>query len=134
MSLPLRTTPESDIQIREIDDWFTGPVCGFGTADNYYRQCSSAPLLSAIRLPTLIMAAGDDPLVPLDNLQSARLSPSTTLCVTRHGGHLGFIAARSHDPDRRWMDWRVVDWVLAERRKQSRQPATVRSAHAATQR
>ena len=32
-------------QLREIDDWFTGPVCGFGSAENYYRQCSSAPLL-----------------------------------------------------------------------------------------
>jgi predicted alpha/beta-fold hydrolase len=95
----------------EIDDWFTAPVCGFGTAERYYRECSSAPLLSEIRLPTLILAAADDPLVPLHALESARLSSSTALRVTPHGGHLGFIGARSHDPDRRWMDWRVVDWV-----------------------
>ena len=100
-------------QLREIDDWFTAPVCGFGTAENYYRQCSSAPLLSDIRLPTLILAAADDPLVPLDALRSARLSHSTVLRITLHGGHLGFIASRSSDADRRWMDWRVVDWVTA---------------------
>jgi len=118
-------------QLREIDDWFTAPVCGFGTADNYYRQCSSAPLLPEIRLPTLIMAAADDPLVPLHSFASARLSPSTTLRVTPHGGHLGFIGARGTDPDRRWMDWRVVDWVLAGRQHtNARSHAQSKSLHA----
>jgi hypothetical protein len=99
-------------QLREIDDWFTAPVCGFGTAENYYRQSSSAPLLPDIRVPTLIVAAADDPLVPRQMFEALRLSPTTTLRVTRHGGHLGFIGTAGSDPDRRWLDWRVVDWVL----------------------
>jgi predicted alpha/beta-fold hydrolase len=45
--------------------------------------------------------------------QRISLSPTTTLHLTDHGGHLGFIAARNGEPDRRWMDWRVVDWVCA---------------------
>ncbi|MBI2824926.1 MAG: alpha/beta fold hydrolase [Planctomycetia bacterium] len=100
-------------RLREIDDWFTAPVCGFGTADNYYHQCSSARFVADIRLPALVVAAADDPLVPVAALRAAAWSASTVLHVTGHGGHLGFIGARSADPDRRWMDWRIVDWVMA---------------------
>lgn len=106
--------PRVPSRLREIDDWFTAPTCGFGTADNYYRVCASAPLLPEIRLPTLIIAAADDPLVPAYSFESLRLSPSTRLLITRHGGHLGFIGANGTDADRRWLDWRVVDWVLKQ--------------------
>jgi hypothetical protein len=118
-------------QLREIDDWFTAPVCGFGTAENYYRECSSAPLLPEIRLPTLILAAADDPLVPLHSLANLPRSRSTTLRVARHGGHLGFIGARSGDPDRRWLDWRVVEWVLALAGTHSTSSARIGTAAAA---
>jgi predicted alpha/beta-fold hydrolase len=32
--------------------------------------------------------------------------------MTRHGGHLGFIGQPGIDPDRRWMDWRTIEWLL----------------------
>lgn len=96
----------------ELDDVYTAQVCGFGTAENYYRQCSSGPMLSEIRLPTLILASRDDPLVPAHAYGCFALSECVTLRLSEGGGHLGFIAARSRDPDRRWMDWRVVEWVL----------------------
>ncbi len=97
--------------IYEFDDAFTAPVCGYGTADNYYRQASSLQLLPSINLPTLILAAEDDPLVLAEPLRKARLSSSTWLHLLRHGGHLGFLSRRGADPDRRWMDWRIVEWV-----------------------
>jgi uncharacterized protein len=99
--------------IYEFDDAFTAPVCGFGTADNYYRQASSLPLLPHIGLPTLILAAEDDPLVLAEPLRQATLSSSTRLHLLRHGGHLGFVSRRGADPDRRWMDWRIVEWIAA---------------------
>jgi predicted alpha/beta-fold hydrolase len=44
-------------------------------------------------------------------------------CVQLHvasgGGHLGFISRGKHDPDRRWMDWRVVDFVSSRMAKNS---------------
>ncbi len=110
----------------EIDDWFTAPVCGFGTAANYYREASSAPLLPDVRLPTYILAAADDPLVPVHMLRELRLSSSTILRIAPRGGHLGFIGARSSDPDRRWLDWRVVEWVVATLGKSPRLPAATR--------
>jgi len=106
--------PRKPTRLREIDDWFTAPICGFGTAENYYRISSAAPLMPEIRIPTMIIAAADDPLVPANTFQQLRLSPSTTVHITRHGGHLGYIGASGADPDRRWIDWRVVDWVLAQ--------------------
>ena len=103
----------------EFDDCFTAPVCGFGTADNYYATCSSAKFIPSIRLPTLIISSADDPLVPMAPLERLERAPSTQIHVTRHGGHLGFISRRGIDPDRRWIDWRVLDWVTHV----SRQPA-----------
>lgn len=98
--------------IYAFDDAFTAPVCGFGTADNYYRQASSLPFLPAIRIPTLILAAEDDPLVLAEPFRRAELSRSTSLHLVRSGGHLGFLARHNHDPDGRWMDWRIVEWIL----------------------
>jgi hypothetical protein len=42
------------------------------------------------------------------------LPSSVSLHVTRQGGHLGYIGVTGVDPDRRWLDWRVVDYVLAQ--------------------
>jgi hypothetical protein len=28
---------------------------------------------------------------------------------------MGFLANRGTDPDRSWLDWRIVDWVLQAR-------------------
>jgi predicted alpha/beta-fold hydrolase len=96
----------------EFDETFTAPVCGFGTAANYYRLCSSAQFLPGIRVPTLILAADDDPLIPGAVFADLPRSSAVTLHVARSGGHLGFIGRRNGDPDRRWMDWRVVEWAV----------------------
>lgn len=96
----------------EFDDVFTAPACGFGTANRYYACCSSAQFMHGIGIPTLVLAAEDDPLVPIAPLLSVSASPKVHLLVTRHGGHMGFIGRAGTDPDRRWMDWRLVDWLM----------------------
>jgi predicted alpha/beta-fold hydrolase len=97
----------------EFDNGYTAVVSGFGTADNYYAQASSLPLLAHIRLPTLVLSARDDPLIPPDALERASLPPAVRLHMSDAGGHLGFVGQGRIDPDRRWMDWRVIEWVLA---------------------
>jgi predicted alpha/beta-fold hydrolase len=99
--------------ILDFDERFTAPVAGFGTAANYYRLCSSAQFVPEIRLPTAILAAADDPLVPSRAFGRLALPAPVTLHLTGHGGHLGFLARLNGDPDRRWMDWRVVEWCCA---------------------
>jgi hypothetical protein len=73
--------------------------------------------LKDIEVPTLILTAQDDPLVPIASFDGVALSASTKLHIAEGGGHLGYIAVRGRDPDRRWMDWRIVDWVLQDARQ-----------------
>jgi len=98
----------------EFDDAYTGPVCGFGTAENYYATNSAGRHVSQIRVPTLILAAEDDPLVPGSCFGAIDPSPQVLLHVTKHGGHLGYVGKPRRDPDRRWMDWRIVDWIRTD--------------------
>lgn len=117
--VPTPELPSSVRKIREFDGHITAPLSGFLDAADYYKQASSGPYLSRITLPTLIVAAKDDPIVPIATVQGSKLSSHVRLVIADGGGHLGYIAARGDDPDCRWLDWRVVDWVL------SRMPAVV---------
>lgn len=107
------TFPRRPRRLIEFDDAFTAPVCGFETAINYYRRCSSAQFLESIALPTMILAARNDPMIPPEPLDLAPRSESVHIHLTPSGGHLGFVSRGGTDPDRRWMDWRVLDWVCS---------------------
>ncbi len=96
--------------LRELDDQFIAPAWGFDGAGDYYDKCSAINVLNGIQLPTRILVARDDPLVPIDQFDGLTNS-DIDLHVTDHGGHLGFVGRAGVDPDRRWMDWRVVEWV-----------------------
>ena len=109
--LPLVPRPKT---LLEFDNRFTAPLSGFAGVYDYYTRASSAPLLARIAVPTLIVAAASDPIVPLSPFETASYSPTTQLLITPCGGHLGFVAARGVDPDRRWLEWRVAEWVLAQ--------------------
>lgn len=98
-------------RIVEFDNHYTAPICGFGTAQRYYSACSASQFLADIRVPTLILASADDPLIPAEVFDDVAPSTTTILHIAESGGHLGFLACRGTDPDRRWMDWRVVDWI-----------------------
>jgi predicted alpha/beta-fold hydrolase len=96
--------------IWEFDDRFTAPLFGFGTAANYYATQSSAGFLDAIRAPTLLIAAKDDPLVPFEiySHPAFQRNPALELLAPDHGGHLGFLSRR---PPRFWLDRVALDWM-----------------------
>jgi predicted alpha/beta-fold hydrolase len=111
----LRSKPRG---IYEFDNLVTAPLSGFAGADDYYARASAGPLLQNIRVPTLMIAAADDPLIPVRIFDAFRLSPAVQLHVTEGGGHVGYLAAPSHDADRRWLDWRLVEqveWLISMR-------------------
>lgn len=97
----------------EFDDLYTAPVSGFGTAANYYSQASSLHFAPAIRRPTLVIASRDDPLAPWRPFLHLVDLPDVQVEITERGGHLGFVGRRGLDPDRRWVDWRIVEWVAS---------------------
>ncbi|HEX3133138.1 MAG TPA: alpha/beta fold hydrolase [Planctomycetota bacterium] len=94
----------------EFDDAFTAPLSGFGDEATYYRQCSAAPLLSRIRIPATILAAEDDPIVPVAPLLAACRDTELALMVSTFGGHLGFIIICGS----RWMDDQVITLATAQ--------------------
>jgi len=109
-----RYGPEQLNQLKtlyEIDDRITAPSFGFGTADNYYATQSSNQFLASIRIPALLIAAQDDPLIPFQMYRVAapERNPSIEAIYPEHGGHLGFIARRK---PRFWADETIVEWVL----------------------
>jgi len=105
------SVPARPRRIIEFDDAYTAQAWGFGTADNYYAQSSAAPHVRQIRVPTLLLGARDDPMVPVSTLEAIPLSPAVVRHIVDHGGHMGYFGRRNGDPDRRWMDWRIVDWL-----------------------
>ena len=97
----------------DFDDRFTAPHGGYPGAAAYYTHSSAITRLPAIRLPTLILTAADDPLVPVEMFHEQRATwPSHIhLAITSGGGHLGYVGSGHHDPDSRWLDWRVCEFA-----------------------
>jgi uncharacterized protein len=95
--------------IYDFDEYYTAQMFGFGSADNYYRTQSSNQFLEKIRVPTLVIAAKDDPLVPFGMYDHPAFgqNPYLRLIATDHGGHVGFVARRQ---PRFWLDSVVLEW------------------------
>ncbi|HYP05940.1 MAG TPA: alpha/beta fold hydrolase [Bryobacteraceae bacterium] len=104
--------------VYEFDDHITAPFFGFGSADNYYATQSSKQFLERIRIPTLLIQAKDDPLIPFDIYDdpAIRRNPHIRLVAAEHGGHLGFISKRA---PRFWVDRVVLGWLTETRNKQA---------------
>ena len=96
--------------IWDFDDRFTGPLFGFGDAANYYRTQSAQNFLAGIRVPTLVIQAKDDPLIPFSVYQheAFRTNPFLELLAVPRGGHLGFL---SRQKPRFWLDGVVLGWA-----------------------
>ncbi|WP_437193429.1 YheT family hydrolase [Planctomicrobium sp. SH527] len=94
--------------VYEFDETFTAPVCGFESANDYYTRSSANQFLSNIAIPTLIIAAQDDPLIPFDQFKAADYSATTRLLSPRHGGHLGFCTAGGQT----WLGQQIVNWTV----------------------
>jgi predicted alpha/beta-fold hydrolase len=98
--------------IWSFDDRFTAPLFGFGNAANYYATQSAVNYLDAIRIPTFVVTAQDDPLVPFEIYahKAFKQNSAITLLAPRYGGHLGFLSRRR---PRFWLDGACIDWIDA---------------------
>lgn len=88
----------------QFDEQVTAPLSGFAGVFDYYNRASCRQFLPRITAPTLIIHSLDDPFmfpatVPFEH----ELGPGITLELTRHGGHVGFVAGN--------LPWRAVHWV-----------------------
>ena len=93
--------------IREYDDVFIAPRHGFAGADDYYERCKPLGFMAGIRVPTLALAALDDPWIPgaLNTGYDWTSNKSLTPLLPAQGGHVGFHGAASKQP---WSDIAVA--------------------------
>jgi uncharacterized protein len=102
----------------EFDDVVTAPVHGFDGATDYYTRSSSLRYLAAIRCPTLLLSAYDDPFLPphvLREVESiARENPCLTTEFHQRGGHVGFISGRVPWSPRYYAEDRVLGYLEAK--------------------
>ncbi len=96
-----------------FDNAYTAPVHGFHDAFDYYRRCSATQFLPAIRIPTLLVQAKDDPFLSAScyPLQEARHNPNLYLEMPRYGGHVGFLQGLSRRPQPSWSEERATAFL-----------------------
>lgn len=94
--------------LREFDEAATAPLHGFRDAREYYRQASSGPVLPAIRVPTYLLHAMDDPFLPGHAVphEAVDENPWLVASFSGRGGHVGFVGAGP--------PWRPIFWAETE--------------------
>lgn len=104
--------------LRAFDDAVTAPVHGFASADDYYARSSSLRFLPAIRRPTLLLSAEDDPFLPPSVLDEVRAIAARTTALhlefPRAGGHAGFIAGQLPWRPLYYAEHRVIEFLATE--------------------
>jgi predicted alpha/beta-fold hydrolase len=96
----------------EFDDLITAKHNGWRDAAEYYAVNSSAQFLPRITVPTLVVHAVDDPMIPAGSYRAidwALLESETPVrrAVTPHGGHVGFHERGAQLP---WYVGRIRDF------------------------
>lgn len=98
--------------IRKFDDVYTSQRSGFVSAQDYYQSCSALPYLKSIRIPTIILASQDDPIIDFSDFEKAERSTCVHLMTEKRGGHMGFVAKHKTPlGDHRWMDYALSEFV-----------------------
>ena len=99
---------------RKFDNEVTAPLHGFRDVDDYYGRSSSRQYLRSITTPTLVLHAADDPFVPGDAIPTEReLGSGVTLELSRHGGHVGFVAGGLTFRAHYWLERRICAHLRA---------------------
>ncbi len=110
--------------VREFDDVITAKFCGFRDADDYYARSSARRIVGQIRVPTLIIAAQNDPMVPFGSFLDPAIqsNPNITFAAMRYGGHCGFVS-RGAGEERFWSEARIVEFCLCRSELAGLKPA-----------
>jgi predicted alpha/beta-fold hydrolase len=95
----------------EIDDYYTAPIHGFKSVDDYYSKCSAKQYLKNISIPTLIIHAKDDPFMTSEVIPTQKeVSNSVILEISDYGGHVGFISGSLFKPEY-WLEKRIFMFI-----------------------
>jgi len=111
--------PVSDVRrirnIREWDERVIAPRFGFRGADHYYSEMSVCSRLAELRVPSLLISARHDPMVPETTVAPAleMAAPNLDVRWIERGGHVGFPAdVDIGDATPGLLEPQVVAWLL----------------------
>lgn len=107
---PLPSFPRR-VSLRSFDDLYTAPRAGYRDAAEYYARCSSAQFVPQICVPTLILAARDDPFIAPRPIEELQRPEQVSVRLTDHGGHGGFLGADGAG-GLFWGERAVAGWLL----------------------
>jgi predicted alpha/beta-fold hydrolase len=93
--------------MRGLTQWLVDKHTQLGDVENYFDGYAVAGgRMANLQVPVSVLAAADDPIIPVGTLQALQLPAHSTLEIAEHGGHCGFIEG----PDLRGFAER---WVAA---------------------
>lgn len=88
-------------KLREQTAWLVEHQTEFRDLDEYLEGYSVAgDYLRGLTVPTRIITAGDDPIIPIEDFDLLPRPDALALEVLPHGGHCGFLA-----------NWRLESWI-----------------------
>jgi predicted alpha/beta-fold hydrolase len=98
--------------IRQYDSLVIAPMHGFRSAEEYYAQASAHPWLAHIRVPTVVIHAEDDPMVPASLVRPYLEGMPVTQEWSMTGGHVGWFTGFGEDAClRTWGIERVLRFI-----------------------
>lgn len=114
--MPDRFSAEFISKVRNLvdfDRYYTAPLHGFESPQDYYNRASSRPFLTSITHPTLLLQARDDPMMGdgCYPVSEAEENDSFLFIETRFGGHIAFTQSKSQW---NWMEDVTLDFVLSK--------------------
>ncbi|MEO1189998.1 MAG: hypothetical protein AAFW60_13095, partial [Pseudomonadota bacterium] len=103
---------ESARTVYDFDNGFVAPRNGFGDAENYYETNSAEHYLGGIRCPTLLIAADNDPIIPIEMYKRQRWGANARLVpvLSERGGHCGY---HGRGLEQTWADDATARFLLA---------------------
>ena len=98
------------LDIRALTDWLVQRHTAFGTLDAYFDGYAiSGTRLAGLSVPTHILMAEDDPVIPFDTFRDWALPAQATLEIAPWGGHCAFIENAAGDGyAERWVAERLA--------------------------
>jgi len=95
----------------DFDDRFIAPRHGFKSAEDYYGLCAPLNFMPEIRVPTMVLAACDDPWIPIEHYRAFNWvdNPWLLPVMPSTGGHVGF---HGQAGDRPWCDLVIEKFLV----------------------
>ncbi len=103
------STMESLNTLDELNHEFIPKYTAFSNVDDYFDAYAiSGSKLDSTIAPCYLHFAEDDMIIPVEGIEGISNNPNIHICVSKHGGHCGFISNWKGDS---WQDQRVLEII-----------------------